>query len=217
MIRAYSQVIQQYPLEAEAYHQRAHAYERLDQWEKAIDDHSQAIPRAPQRLDLLVCRGKAYLRTGQKDKAAADYRKAGQQPELANRAARELAMSPNVMLREPSLAVELAKQVVRQAPGEALYWNTLGVAHHRLGEWDAAVQALEESEKRTPGKYLGFNALVLAMCFWQLDNPARDRDYFDRAVHWCQDNERKLSPQQQQELQAFRAEAEALLHAPPGP
>src|SRR5262249_37394356 len=128
VIRAYSQLLERYPLEAEAYHQRAHAYERLDQWEKAIDDHSQDVQRAPQRLDLLVCRGKALLRTGQNDRATEDFRAVGQKPDWANHVARGLVTSPNLMHRAPALAVELAMQAVRQAPGEAPYWNTLGIA-----------------------------------------------------------------------------------------
>src|SRR5262249_34698331 len=47
VVRAYSQVIERNSQDAEAYHQRAHARERLDQWNGAIADHSQAIERAP--------------------------------------------------------------------------------------------------------------------------------------------------------------------------
>jgi tetratricopeptide (TPR) repeat protein len=212
-IRAFSQAIERHPEDAEAYHQRAHVHTRLSQWEKAFNDFAEALALAPQRLDLYVCRGRTYLRTGQRDKAAEDYRKAGQKPEQANRLARELATSPNLLHREPRLAVELAKQAVRQAPGEAMYWNTLGVTHYRLGEWEAAIQTLEEAEKRAPGTYLGFNAFFLTMCYQQLDDTARAKNYYDRAVRWCQENEGKLSTQQEQELRAFRAEAEALLKA----
>jgi tetratricopeptide (TPR) repeat protein len=216
-VRAFSEVIERHPRDAEAYHQRAHAHARLPQWESAFDDFAEALTLAPERLDLYVCRGRTYLHVGQKDKAAADYRQAAQKPELANRAAWELATSANARLREPALAVELARQATRQAPGEAAYWTTFGVAHYRAREWEAAVQALEEAEKRAPGKHLGFNALFRAMCHHQLGDSARAKGHFDRAVRWCQDNEGKLSARQQQELQTFRAEAEALLKAAPGP
>ena len=45
VVRAYSEAIQRNPRDAEAYYQRAHAYGRLGEWERALDDHSQAIKR----------------------------------------------------------------------------------------------------------------------------------------------------------------------------
>src|SRR5262249_17560411 len=90
-------------------------------------------------------------------------------------------------------------------------WNTLGVAHYRSEEWEAAIQALEECEKLAAGKYFACNAFFLAMCHHQLGDTATARDYYDRAVRWWRGNQEKLSAQQQQELKAFGAEAEALL------
>src|SRR5262249_35210953 len=85
VVRAYSEVIERHPQDAEGYHQRAHAREGLGQWKAAIADHSQAIERAPRNLAFLICRGRAYLRTGEKDKALADFRKAGPlEPQQAN-------------------------------------------------------------------------------------------------------------------------------------
>ena len=126
-----------------------------------------------------------------------------------------LATSPDLLEREPSLAVELAEQATRQVPGEASYWTTLGIAHYRAGEWQAAVEALEEAEKLTPGERFSLNAFVLALCHHQLGDPVEARDFYDRAVRWGQENQSKLSAQQQQELKDFRREAEALLQAPP--
>src|SRR5262249_34949892 len=95
------------------------------------------------------------------------------------------------------------------------YWNTLGVAHYRAGEREAAVAALEEAEKLAPGKYLGYNAFFLALCHQRLDDPGKAKDHYDRAVRWGRENEGKLSAQEQLELKAFRAEGETLRKAPP--
>jgi eukaryotic-like serine/threonine-protein kinase len=216
VVRACSQLLERHPEDLNAYQMRAYAHDWLGQRQKTIEDCGQVIRRAPQLVEPRVYRGRAYLRLGQKDKAAEDLLQAGERsPEWANGLARELATSPNPALREPSLAVKVAKQAVRQAAGEPTYWNTLGIAHYRAREWRAAIEALEEAEKRAPGKYFGFNAFFLAMCHHQLGDPARARDHYDRAVRWAQENQGKLSAQQQQELKAFRAEAEALLKAPP--
>src|SRR5262249_7045031 len=161
-VAAYAQVIERNPRDPEAYRWRAVIHEVLGQWEQAIDDYSRAIDRAPQSMEHLAGRGMNYLPVGQNDKAAADFCKAVcQKPDQANALARIFATTSNTSYRLPTLAVELARQATRQAPREAMYWNTLGIAHYRSGEWDAAVNALEESEKLEPGKYLGFNAFFL--------------------------------------------------------
>jgi eukaryotic-like serine/threonine-protein kinase len=211
-----SHVIEQKPRDADAYRLRAGAYERLGQWEQAIEDYSKAIALAPQRPDFFFCRARDYLRTGQKDKAAEDLRQVmGQSPAYANGLAWALATSTDPLMQDPSLAVELAKQATERVPGNASYWNTRGTAHYRAGEWEAAIRALEESQKLEPDKLLGFNAFILAMCHHQLGDALKAKEYYDRAVRWCEENQGKLSEQQQQELKAFRAEAEALLRVPP--
>ena len=55
----------------------------------------------------------------------------------------------------------------------------------------------------------------VANLFWEADPVAQMRYEYDRAVRWFQENEGKLSVQQQQELQAFRAEAEISPQVPP--
>jgi serine/threonine protein kinase/WD40 repeat protein/Tfp pilus assembly protein PilF len=215
VVHGYSQALERNPENAEAYHGRAHAQARLRRWEKALDDHFQALKRSPTRRDFLVGRGTTYLGMGQNDKAAEDFRKAGGlKPSEANNLAWDLVTSADLLHRDPSLAVELAKQAVQQAPREPLYWNTLGVAHYRLGQWEAAIQALLEAEELAPGKYFSFNAFFLAMCHHQLGDPVKAKDHYDRAVRWCQENQAKLSANWQQELKAFRAEAAASLGVP---
>src|SRR5262249_23088626 len=152
-----------------AYHLRAHTHEWLGQRAQAIADHSRAIKLAPQRVDYHVCRGRAYLRTGYMDKAEEDFRKAVElRADQAYPLAFEMVVSHSLFDRERSLALALAKQAVRKAPGEAMHWNTLGAAYYQAGEWETAIKTLEEAEKRGPGKYLGFNAYFRALCHQRL-------------------------------------------------
>src|SRR5262249_8531490 len=147
-VNAYSHAIKLYPGDAEAHHQRAHAQERLGQWHKAVADHSRAIELAPERAGLLACRGRAHLGAGQKDRALEDYLKVTPgRPKEADDIPRNLLTSPNRLLRDPNLAMVIAKQATRDAPEQASYWNTLGLAHYRLKELDAALEALAEAEK----------------------------------------------------------------------
>ena len=213
--RAFLLAAERNPHDADAYHLRAHANDRLGRWTEAIDDHTHAIQRAPQNRALFACRGKAYLHTGDKHRAAEDFRAAVlHKPAEANRLAWELATSHDPLLREPNLAVEFARQATRLAPKEAAYWNTLGVAHYRLGEWQKAVAALETAEKLAPGKHDIVKAFFLAMCHQRLGDPATARAHFDRAVRWFQEHQGTLSPTQRQELMDLRAEADRLMKAP---
>src|SRR5262249_29672144 len=94
---------------AETYHLRAHAHEYLSQWEQALAHHSQAIRLEPRWRNQLICRGRAYLRAGQRDRAEEDFRKAVElTPVQAHDLAFELVASPDLFDRERSLALELA-------------------------------------------------------------------------------------------------------------
>ena len=87
--------------------------------------------------------------------------------------------------------------------------NTLGVAHYRASEWNAAIEALNKSEELWAGKCFSFNGFFLAMAHWQLDHADDARDWYHRAVDWME----KERPDNE-ELQRFRAESAELLGVP---
>ena len=90
-------------------------------------------------------------------------------------------------------------------PKDGNYCNTLGVSHYRVGDWKAAVVALEDSVKLRKGGD-SFDWFFLAMAHWQLGHQDEARTWFDRAVEWMDKN----SPRNE-DLSRFRAEAEELL------
>src|SRR5262249_32496920 len=216
VVSGYSQVISLYPEDAEAHHLRAQAHERLGQGDKAVTDHSRAIELAPDRVELRACRARAYLGAGQKDRALEDYLKVSAgKPKEADDIARYLLTSPSRLMRDPNLAMVMAKQATRDAPKEAAYWNTLGLAHYRLKELDAALKALAQAQKLAPGKHVSVNGFVLAMCHHQQGAPTKAKEAYDRALRVHQEELRPLSQTQQTQLNTLRAEAEALLKKPP--
>src|SRR5205807_331524 len=91
------------------------------------------------------------------------------------------------------------------------FWNTLGVAHYRAGDWGAAVAALEQSRalyaKRPEAETLeSFSAFPLAMAHWQKGDRAEARRWYDLAVRWMERHQPR-----DEELLRFRAEAAGLL------
>jgi tetratricopeptide (TPR) repeat protein len=122
------------------------------------------------------------------------------------------ATYPDPKVRESGQALTHAKKAVELAPSNGAFWNTLGVAHYRAGDWKAAVEALTKSEELSPGGSLAFNASFLAMAHWQLGEKDKARDWYDRAVDWMAKNQ-----PQNKELKRFRAEAEELLGIPNTP
>jgi tetratricopeptide (TPR) repeat protein len=99
----------------------------------------------------------------------------------------------------------LAKRAVELTPTEGNYWNTLGAAHYRAGDWKAAAQTLKKSmELRKGGGCVDW--FFLAMAHWQLGEKEQARQWYDKAVQWMDKNDPKND-----ELRRFRSEAAELL------
>jgi WD40 repeat protein/Flp pilus assembly protein TadD len=125
----------------------------------------------------------------------------------ANSDAWNLATDPNTSLRDPRRAVELAQRAVGLAPLEGNYWNTLGVAEYRAGDWHSAETALRKSMSLRGG---GDSAdwFFLAMVTWNQGEKDRAHNWYRAARLWMT----RSSPNE--ELQRFRSEAAALLGLP---
>jgi serine/threonine protein kinase/tetratricopeptide (TPR) repeat protein len=139
-------------------------------------------------------------------------------PELPNSLAWMLAASPERGARDPRRAVELAQEAVAAAPGNADYWNTLGVARYRSGNGPAAITALRKSIELSNGGHPA-DWFFLAMAHWQRGEKEQAREWYDRAAQWMQTNQQALEKNKRilEELQGFRAEAEGLLKSKSDP
>jgi eukaryotic-like serine/threonine-protein kinase len=123
-----------------------------------------------------------------------------------NDVAWHFATFPDVRFRNPKQAVALAKDAISKNPKSGDYWNTLGVARYRQGDWKGAIAALEKSDKFNGGRQ-PIDALFLSMAHWQLGQKAEARKWFDRATEIL-----KKPGQETEEVRRFRAEAVMLLH-----
>ncbi len=136
---------------------------------------------------------------------------------VLNRRARDLfhtstGPNANVDLR----ALTLARRAVSIAPEARDYLNTLGIALCRLGRDVEAIGCLEESLERGFGQTVAQDLYFLAIAHHRLGNEARARGLFDRAKAWHA-RRRFIYHAMNEELDRFRAEAEAALGLPVSP
>jgi len=188
---------------------RGEAHQRLGQKDAALAECSKAIDLDPWFAPSWKGRGGVYLQLGQADKALADYTMAialdSKNAPLHNELAWLLATHPNPKFRDPGWAVDWAKRAVELAPKEGNYLNTLGVAHYRAGDWQAALAALKKSmELRQGGN--SFDWFFLAMAHEKLGDKEKARQWYDRATRWMNKN---LATDE--ELRRFQAEATQVL------
>jgi serine/threonine protein kinase len=122
-----------------------------------------------------------------------------------NNCADILVDCPDETLRDPDLAVELAEKAVTRDPEQAAYWNTLGMARYRKGNWAGACAALEQSMERSGGGG-PHDWFFLALACHHLGDSERARNWRAKAVRWMDERHR-----QDEDLMRYRVEADALL------
>jgi tetratricopeptide (TPR) repeat protein len=170
-----------------------------------------AVALRPQDADALMNLSTGYEFLRQDAQAIACYRKASelapQDASILNSVAWHFATIEDAKLRDPDGAVKMASKAVALTPSSGSYWNTLGTAEYRAGDWRGAIEALNKSEELRPDRYTGENALFLAMAHCRLEKQGAARQWYDRAVEWI-DKEKRHDDEQ---LGRFRAEAEELL------
>ncbi len=138
-------------------------------------------------------------------KAAA---KVGADPIFANSLAWQLTIGEEVELRDGPQAVQLAREVVKKLPKARAFWNTLGAAHYRAGQWQEAREALEKACELGKGGD-GFDWFFLAMTCRQLGDIKQARQWYDKALAWA-DEKRSKDPT----VARLRAEAAAVMEGP---
>jgi tetratricopeptide (TPR) repeat protein len=124
-----------------------------------------------------------------------------------NNLAWTLASRPGTSLKDASLAVKLAGQAVNHAVENGEYWNTLGIARYRAGDFAGAAEALERSMQLRSGGDPN-DWLFLAMVRYSQGQPGTARRWFDRSRRWL---EARPVDSLTEELPHFQAEAVRLL------
>jgi tetratricopeptide (TPR) repeat protein len=214
------------PFNFEAYLQRGRAHERLKQPQQAIADYSLALilmpPQDQRRAELLLRRAMHYVDSQDLAAAFTDVQQmesmevdksAGLHDDLAtlyNNLAWALVTVPE-QERNAARALSWAQKAVERMPEQGTFWNTLGVVYYRLGQYAKARDSLDRSLSASKGQYAAYDLFFLAMCHARQGDAVQAKDYYDRAVRWVQEKQGQLQPSAKEELEVFRAEAEAAL------
>jgi tetratricopeptide (TPR) repeat protein len=118
-----------------------------------------------------------------------------------------LATDPDPNLRDPVQALDLVEEAVRSTADHHAFWNTLGVARYRTGDWTGAIEALEHSVLSSPDfQGTAFDHFFMAMAWCQLQHEDRAREWLERGIAWVS----RYRPNHPA-LERFREEAETLL------
>jgi tetratricopeptide (TPR) repeat protein/tRNA A-37 threonylcarbamoyl transferase component Bud32 len=100
-----------------------------------------------------------------------------------NTIAWNLATYPDPKQRDLPKAIAVAKKAVAAEPRNSNYWNTLGVAYYRAGQYAEALPAFDKSMMLSHGGD-GFDWFYVAMAHWKLHNPEKAIDYLRKAQEW---------------------------------
>jgi tetratricopeptide (TPR) repeat protein len=212
----FTKVIELRPKGVHGWCNRGNAFRRLDQHDRAVADYSTAIDLDGRFVAAWYGRSLAHGNLGRYAKAIADCSRAieldPRHADAHNGLAWLLATCPDAKLRDPDRAVALARKAVQLAPKDANNWGTLGTAHYRAGDWQAAVAALDRSLALKPG-WDADAWLFLAMTHRKLGRDDEARRAYDRAIQWLEGHRELLAKDraQAEELRRFQAEAEEVL------
>jgi tetratricopeptide (TPR) repeat protein len=116
---------------------------------------------------------------------------------------------PNLPEREPAQALALAgKAVEHWREQEGNHWTStrLGIVHYRVGDWQAALEALDKATEL--GDKSCSNQFFLAMTHWQLGHHQEARHWYDQAV------EQAPNANNSDQFRRYHAEAAELLGIP---
>lgn len=138
--------------------------------------------------------GRALRNQGKSGAAIAAFRQAVEIDSKLAKAhywlAWELTVCSDLKLREPKQALISARLAVELAPKNGMYWQGLGYAEYRSGNWKGAVQAFQKvKELGSAGDSLEW--FPLSMAYWQLGDKDTAHKTYEQAVQWMEKNNPK--------------------------
>ena len=203
---------------------RGHAFAELGQWDQAARDFAQGFE--PRSGNLILRHRHALLSLAVGDQARyrevcagilADFGST-EDADVANEAAWTCVLGPGATedLTQP---LRLAEKAVAGKPTND-YLNTLGIALYRAGQFEPAIQRLNEAIRVHGKEGTAADWLFLAMAHHRLGKADEARKWLDKAGRWIDTAQEARSTEstgsgqpwnQRLVIELFRREAETLL------
>jgi tetratricopeptide (TPR) repeat protein len=102
-------------------------------------------------------------------------------PLILNNFAWLMVIQPKPPVGDAKQGLDFAKLAVAKAPENGELWNTLGVAHYRVGNWSDAVNALNQSRTLRRGGD-SYDFFFLAMAHWHSGDKDQAQDWYKKAL-----------------------------------
>jgi len=99
-----------------------------------------------------------------------------------------LTTSPDLRLRDPLHAEELAAMAVARAPDSVVCWRTLGAAHYRNGRWSDSIDAMEKCNRLNADSG-GPEWAFAAMAYSELGDSKQALVWMNRYAVWLQNQD----------------------------
>jgi serine/threonine protein kinase/tetratricopeptide (TPR) repeat protein len=225
----YNLILAFLPLHAEAYFQRGMVHLRLYRTQQAISDFTMALTLKADHAGAYYQRALLHARQRRATQAIADFARstalgAGNRAAFGvrergwntagdhNSLAWVLATHADPKLRDPVGAMAMAKIAVELSPKVGTYWNTLGAAQYRAGDWKGAIAALNKSMELDNGGSAD-DFFFLAMACERLGQKEHAQKWYKQAAQWVEKNGQTLAkdPPHVEELRRFSDEAAEVL------
>jgi Flp pilus assembly protein TadD len=214
----YAKAIELAPADSSLYVRRGRAYDERGEWPKAAQDYAKAIELGDRTESVWSRHVWLRLAIGDDDGYRQSCTRLLQQfgktenPNEANTLAWTCVLAPDAVA-DPMVPVQLAEKAVTSSPKTSAYLNTLGAAHYRAGQYDRAIQRLNEAVQVRGQGGTATDWLFLALAHQKLGHADEARQWLEKAVAWIEkaDQEKTLSPRHRLELQWLRREAETLV------
>jgi serine/threonine protein kinase len=184
-------------------------------WDRLVAESEDKMPYRKELASVHYLRGLLCTSNKEPDEARAAYRASLDElsrclsddadGKAANNLAWRLVDCPDTSLRDPARALSLVRQAVAIAPREGGFWNTLGVALYRSGDFPAAKDAFERSMELSGGGD-GHDWFFLAMTCWRLAEKSQARSWYDKAVAWL-----NQKPAKEEDVLRYQAEAASMI------
>jgi predicted Zn-dependent protease len=156
-------------------------------------------------LDLAVVRAARGDRDGAKEAFAAGVERCGRNAGFQADAAWSIATCADHGLRDPALALTLARDAADREPRRAAFQRSLAAALAANGDWKESAAAFERAVKLSDGG-IPIDWILLAMAHQKLGTHSEALRGYQKTDEWIEQHTCRNA-----ELLRFRAEAKALL------